>query len=1369
MALITLVSSIMARNCLKEGYVYRKLSAFVVVMALLVAIQPIAFARPVAQAATTGDPRAKIHSKLWGDISTALAGRASGAGQGAASRGGDPTLAFMARIVAGTDLSAYAQDWFARPFVDPLGATVAVGRATPAALLKLASMPEVLTLQRPESNVVAPAPADADLETTLNAKPQIHAEPTRPGGPAPEGWYHTGSVIHGSQAAWERGYTGEGVRHMVNDSGADYCHPDLIGTWAYIDDPASPYVGLPQMFDSWTSYLAARDFYLDETNIADGATRSQWADTSATAAGNFSYAPLGATAAHNYTVPGTSRSGEYHYGSHPDNSLAANASLLSINFGDGSAVDFERAAILVVDETTAGVYDTVYVDLNYNYDFRDDTPARLTRDFTNQEIACLDYNDDGLNDISGGLVFFISDGETAVPTLDWYWGVDADFYGNGDLVAFHVMDFIASPGGNHGMGCTSVAAGQGVVRGSLVFGPDGNPVAGNQGLVVGPGKDVGTTQNGDFYITPFIEDAYVYAGLGYDSESGTGDDVQIVSNSWGFSDVDNDSFDLDSRLIDLINRSMAPNTTILFSTGNGAAGYGTNAPPSPPSGMGVGASTLFGSTGEFEAIDSANQILGGDAMSWSNRGPGPGGSAGVDILGTGAFGTGSIELNAVLDGSIATLSFGGTSMAAPVVAGNLALIYQAWKDATGEWPTFAEAKALAKSTAKNAGHDIWSQGAGLIDADRGTLVASGEGGFYASPAQWAVGDYRGAEYDAFAQIIRPGRSDTQTFTLHNPSDAPVTVRLSTNKYREITKKYYALTSLDQSLDHGLFTTPDYVFRIDQDIPPGTALLQVTLTKPYDQFDPDGDTAGPYNNWRIHLQNWTDLNGDGKYWVDVNGNGKVDATGEMQTGEHNRFTYGYNVGPTQQARIANPLQRIDDGLLMTFRHRNKLAAVPTTNLRAEATYYRRSPWLWASLSTSTLTIPAGGSASFTATVRVPSNVPTGMYDGQIIVTQGGHETALPVTVAVAATGGNFTMGVREYTDYPYDNSRMFGFTDYTWRAESGDWRFFLSDIRAADLPRTGTPFLVVDNRWRSPGTDIDTIILGPTRDFIPPALTGGEEGVPFPEAIYGPYTLGETGRSVNAYLGSGRWGFQTSSGGPRELVASPAIEGLHAVMLHQVKVDGARFEEPFRAQAGFVTLNPATVSGSGATGSARFRITSDLLLEGFGVAGYGFSAPVVTRETVNQDDPNDPSTASFSTTFTVSRGASLTVSTGGADGSDLDLYVLGPDGSLIGASTSPTDVEEVTIQFPEDGTYTILVHGFSVPGGSTEFDLAIDAVQGSDISAVSSTSFIRAGGSGQITVSWDLTGRPAGTYRGLVVLGPRAAPGLLAVPVEVVVP
>ena len=1347
----------------------------------LVLMVSVASANDSRQTAVS-QARAKIHPNLLQDIDTALAGNLVANGQALAARpapnGGE--LQFVARITAGADLSAYASQWFARPFVDPLGTTVAAGFASPSAILKMASDPAVIALQRSESLVDSPQPTDPDVTSALNGtiSPALNLTGEASPGPAPEGWYGTGSAIHGSQAAWSKGYTGSGVRYMSNDSGADYCHSDLQGTWGYIDDNASPYYGLPEMFDSLSSYYAAFDYFVGTTLIADGL--ADYADTSATAVSDFTFAPLGAAEAHDYTVPGTSLSGEYHYGSHPDKALAAVADILSGSFGDATAVSGERAAVLVVDENVAGVYDTVYVDINYNYDFSDDTPARLTRDHTYQEAACLDYDFDGLNDVSGGLVYFIADGETAVPTLDWYWGVPGSAYGNGDLVAFHVQDFTEG-GGTHGQGTTSVAVGQGVVVGSVNWGPGGSPIAGFQGLVVGPGKDVASTQNGDYYLSPFIEDAYVFAGLGYDGISGTGDDIQIVSNSWGFSGTDNDGFDFSSRLIDAINRSFAPNTALLFSTGNGAAGYGTSAPPSPASGISIGASTLFGSIGLFEAINSADQILGGDVISWSNRGPGVRNVVGVDVVATGAFGTGDLSLNGVLWGAIATDNFGGTSMAAPVAAGNLALMYQAWYENHGEWPTFEQARNLLMNSATNTQHDVWSQGAGLVNADIGTDIAAGNQGLFVSPASWSAGDYRGSEYGAFAHIMHPGTRDTQSFTITNTGDTVQTVQVTSESHVQIGSDDLSFTSLDQSLDHGSFTTPDYAFRVDPNIPAGTDLMMVRLTKPYNQFDPNEDLFEPFNNWRVHIQNWTDLDGDGYLWEDSNGNGKVDL-GEMDAGEHIRYTYGYNVGPTQQARIANPLERMADGIFVTLRHRDQVVEVPQTDLGLELSYWQLQNWDWVRPTRRAFSLAPGQTRSINVTLRVPPDTPYGMYQGSVTLHYGDEEVVVPVTVAVAASGTSFEFGQANAPDgrsaalldepMLYDNDSVFGYTDYSWRAESGDWRFFWTDVTGAELPASGTSFLVVDNSWNGSGSDIDTIILGPTEDCLSngigcDGLLGGYPG----SAFYGPYTLAEVGRSSYGYIGSGRWLQSTSTGGPREIVAAPVQDGLHGILFHQVRVDGNDLDEPFGGTVGLVNLDPGAIVSSAAAGpgSASLTINSELDLGGFVAEGFGLGGPVTTTEDIFQDDPNDSSTASFVTTVDISNGALLEVSTCCTAGSDIDLFVYDPSGALIGSSTTATDVESVAVFFPEDGSYTVAVHGWNVPGGADTFELTINAVQGTNVSVSNLPASIPAGGSATIDVNWDTTGFAAGTYYGLILMGPSAAPGLLQLPVEITVP
>ena len=67
--------------------------------------------------------------------------------------------------------------------------------------------------------------------------------------------------------------------------------------------------------------------------------------------------------------------------------------------------------------------------------------------------------------------------------------------------------------------------------------------------------------------------------------------AQVASNSYGWSDVDNDQWDPDSRLIDHYVRRFSPTTVFLTASGNGGPGYGTLTPPSPATGLDIAAST----------------------------------------------------------------------------------------------------------------------------------------------------------------------------------------------------------------------------------------------------------------------------------------------------------------------------------------------------------------------------------------------------------------------------------------------------------------------------------------------------------------------------------------------------------------------------------------------------------------------------------------------------------------------------------------------------------------------------------------------------------------------------------------------------------
>ncbi len=85
-----------------------------------------------------------------------------------------------------------------------------------------------------------------------------------------------------------------------------------------------------------------------------------------------------------------------------------------------------------------------------------------------------------------------------------------------------------------------------------------------------------------------------------------------------------------------------------------------------------------------------------------------------------------------------------------------------------------QAKALIKSGATNSVSSPFFQGAGVVNADRSTDLAAGIYGVYATPDEWQVGDWEGADYLNFANVAYPG--DTFAKTYRSPTPPAITSR-----------------------------------------------------------------------------------------------------------------------------------------------------------------------------------------------------------------------------------------------------------------------------------------------------------------------------------------------------------------------------------------------------------------------------------------------------------------------------------------------------------------------------------------------------------------------------------------------------------------
>ncbi|MFC7615215.1 S8 family serine peptidase [Actinokineospora soli] len=579
--------------------------------------------RPAPRGAAPDDPpgrvstgsdavRAKLHPKLRGQ----LADGATGQVRVYATVTGDPATA--ARYLDGARVAHSG------------GAGIVLGRIGVQELPKLAAARGVVSVGpvefaqtgRPTGDPdPGPRPSAADraaARAALAAKEVPYAKAPPPAGSNFDELKDLAVLdakTHDFAGAWAAGYTGAGTTVGVLDGGTDFGHPDLLGTWqtwSGLTGARAGWNGWPKAFDPYgvLQWLAGPElidqglsWYTKTTATpCPGWNRKAPGDPCAvrfaTRTGpsrNFSLAP--GTAAHTYRFPaGATKSGAVRMGSHPDDHL------LSL-YG-------ERAAFLVTDATTAGVYDTVYVDLDNDYRFDDEKPVTKS-----SPASYRDMNGDGYTDLSGGLLYYISDGATPIPGgLDAFGVLDASF-GPGHLLAW-TGDY--DPGiGGHGTLTASNIVGQGVINGRAPVFSD-LPGGTYPGAVLGGAPHAKLAPFGDIYF------AFEFSTqLGYFLSTRRG--VDVTSNSYGDSEVDNDGWDAGSQEADVIHAGQR--TTALFSTGNGAPGFGTVAPPSASSSIMVGASTQFGGTG-WDSVDRTDQIVDNDVIAWSNRGFGATGAPG---------------------------------------------------------------------------------------------------------------------------------------------------------------------------------------------------------------------------------------------------------------------------------------------------------------------------------------------------------------------------------------------------------------------------------------------------------------------------------------------------------------------------------------------------------------------------------------------------------------------------------------------------------------------------------------------------------------------------------------------------------------------
>jgi len=1215
--------------------------------------------------------------------------------------------------ISSSELSSIANDTF--PLIDQPGATILPNlqfytnqeqvtvTVITMVLSELHRFQEIhgLLPEQSEGNLVQTNPEDLDgiLQHRLVTMPGelveklpgvygvlvIHEDPGTPERSdfdlTPEPMTVESTDLHNSDVAQSLGISGDGIKVAVVDSGIDFAHPDLNGTQARVNDSSSPWNGWPIAYDG-----LSMSGWLSSASAFAGSGNSWYADTTSTDVDNDSD---NITDVDGLNVSGIiSLSGIFHHGLHPDANLVNRVGA--------------NVPILVVDDQIAGLYTTVYADLDLDGNFDDEQPMRK-----GSETSGLDTDGDGLWDLSGGMIYWIADGNNSLPFALTYAtrnGLSDRIAGNGDLVMFMLND-ASGAGGNHGTLCASAIAAQGVV---------------DNGAVTGMAPNATLVAVANYYAGGSSFEAWRFVAEGYDGIPDTGDEASIGSFSFGYSGVVDAGTDASSMYLDWLTRVYSTNTTYLVALGNGGHGYGTVASP--------GGSPGIISVGAASSRGSGSARSWGEIASWTDRGPNSQGRMDPDIVAVGWSATGDTTLNENTNANSATSSWSGTSLSTPIAAGLMALVHQAWYEEFGTIPNSQVIRDIVMSTSQDLGYDPNTQGAGWFDAGRAVQSIKGMNGTWmVSPAAVMAGNNEGVHREAGINWLLPGENSTHQVTFINPSNSTINISAAATTMVAVSHEIHNFeVNASNGWDGYQASRPDFAFPVimfgnnsSKGIGNET-MLRARATMAPGGFDGNGDYQSE-NRPYLTFYRWNDTDGDGIFWNDSNNDSYV-ADGEWDSGDQfvELTTHAY-ASPQVEVRVGNPWDIDADGIVLAGWMENvRTSIIDPVPIEIDITGFAHVNDPWIALNSINTTIPANLSTQFSFSVEVPADAVPGLHMTQIILDDGNYSWKLPVLTTVASDGPYSwippTVDGNLSNQSLYRETWIQGAQRWGWRAESGDWKAVAIDWPA----RFSHGSMIVDIDWPDNGyTDIDAHIL--SRTTHPYAGLSPD---------YPDWVLNVEMSSDNGHRGSGIWTRQTNTGGDREILVGEATEGIKQILLHSTMHGVLTNDNPVNISVGHVAAisgNDSWVVSNWSDGEINesLIVASTMNISLNNVGAFGWSRAIfAANESVGQDTAGSASTSSYIYPFTVDNLTRLEVeidSNGVRD--DLDLYLYhdaNSDGAIgwndeeEGRSGSWNSAEKVAVNNPDNGQWWIVVHGYDVPTGNTTFWMSIDKVGGNNL-------------------------------------------------------
>jgi subtilisin family serine protease len=443
-------------------------------------------------------------------------------------------------------------------------------------------------------------------------------------------------------------------------------------------------------------------------------------------------------------------------------------------------------------------------------------------------------------------------------------------------------------------------------------------------------------------------DSWIINGIDWAVASG----ANIITMSLGGLEVPNDGYDPTCLALDVASKR---GVTCFIATGNSQGAGTVSSPGCAEDVISVGASTensdiwnvvYYWPTRPTVVTGYENDQL----IFWSSGGATEDGRLDPDVCAPGAWGETLDTYPYYL-----WLQFGGTSMATPVAAGVGALVYQAYKQAHGVFPSPATVKKILMNTAKDLGYPANRQGAGRVDALKAVQAA-----LTATP-------YSDTGYISKMITAGQGYKTSSIFT-----DTINTAQAVTLQWLD-SVSFTGLTVLRGS--DNFAATNNYWLTFT--IPSGVEFADVRV-----KFPPEFAYGTPIHSY------------DGHTWKDAHINTalyKERTDGDPTDLILMNYAYAHTNVQWLDARID-----FGPGTYVLRFWNTGGAAVTITPVDVQVNFYKFVPWSW--VSTTFM-----GNKLLTS-ISVPSGTVPGIYSGFVKATVSGSPVDIPIVTTVPAKLG-----------------------------------------------------------------------------------------------------------------------------------------------------------------------------------------------------------------------------------------------------------------------------------------------------------------------------------------------------------------------------